>query len=98
MNTRSQTTPDISVKDLDLDELLRDISVKDCHVARSENAQKALNNRGMSKEHWKRSNETKQSFLDGLENLGEFYHFVYFIFSFLHSSSLTLWCLSAFYS
>ena len=98
MNTRSQTSPNISVEDLDLEALLKEISVKDRHVARSENARKALNNRGVSKEHWKRSNETEQSFLEGLENVGEFHLFVQFIFSFLHSSSLTLWCLSAFYS
>ena len=84
MNTRSMAkTPSVSPDDLDLAALLREVSEADKHVPRTENALKALNNKGVSNEHWKQANKTKQSFIEGLEKVGEFeHHFQLFYFYF----------------
>ena len=84
MNTWSMAkTPSVLVDDLDLATLLCEVSKADKHVPRTENTLKALNNKGVSIEHWKQANETKQSFIEGLKKVGEFeHHFQLFYFYF----------------
>ena len=64
------TATPVSVEDLDIAAFLREVSEKDKQVARSKGAEKALDNKGVSKKHWKRANKTEQSFLDGLTKVG----------------------------
>ena len=61
-----QTTSDDSMANYDLDAILREVNDIDKNVIRTEEAEKALDNKGMSRSHWNRASKQEQSFLDGL--------------------------------
>ena len=86
MHTRSVTnhqndvaTASDGVADLDLGAQLREVEENERNVQRSDGALKALDNKGVSLKHWKRANQTEQSFLDGLTKVGTFFAFLYFV-------------------
>ena len=50
----------------DLDAILREVNDIDKNVIRTEEAERALDNKGMSRSHWNHTSKQEQSFLDGL--------------------------------
>ena len=100
METRSSSSPTngqggntatatpVSVEELDIAAFLREVSEKDKQVVRSKGAEMALDNKGVSKKHWKRANKTEQSFLDGLTKVGKYtVSFLILFLSILFSSA-----------
>ena len=70
MNTRSSSSPSSNTAALDdIDSILREVNEIDRKVKRTDGAEKALDNKGMTTGHWKRANKTEESFLNGLASV-----------------------------
>ena len=65
-HAKLQTISDDSMANYDLDAILREVNDIDKNVIRTEEAERALDNKGMSRSHWNRASKQEQSFLDGL--------------------------------
>ena len=67
MQTRSlssQLTDDMNM--YNIDDILREVNDINKNVIRTEEAEKALDNKGMTRSHWVRASKQEQSYLDGL--------------------------------
>ena len=69
MNIRSSSSHD-DTANMSIKDILRDIQAIDSNIVRSDGAEKALANKGMTKKHWNRTNHTEENGLAGAHVFG----------------------------